>query len=170
MLKALLDRALRHFVNNNRYSTLTNGQIEAYIDLLALAMVIDRHIAQSERDLITSILDQFDWPSPKPSEHLVNMSVRRAWLLLESDTLDADILAACRRIASRLQDEWVMESAFLSLIQVIEADSKVDDVELNLLELAAEAFGFDTQRVDHLRERAARQRAQRQTTSHDDLP
>ena len=76
MLKSLLDRALKHVFNDNRYHTLSRIQIEAYTDLLAMAMVIDHHIAQQERDLITHHLEQFEWPESRPSEHFINQSVR----------------------------------------------------------------------------------------------
>lgn len=154
MFKALLERALSHFITDNRYQTLTQVQVEAYTDLLAVAMVIDHHIAQQERDLITTLLERFEWPSSRPSEHFINQSVRRAWGLLEAKKKEAAILTYCKDISQRLEDEWLRENAFVALMNIISVDDKIEPTEASLIEHVREAFGFTTEQTNTLIERA----------------
>ncbi len=154
MFKALIERALSHFVTANRYQTLSQVQVEAYTDLLAVAMVIDHHIAQEERDLITTLLERFEWPSSRPSEHFINQSVRRAWGLLEAKQANAAVLTYCKDIAMRLEDDWLRENAFVALMSIIKADDKLEPSEVNLIEHVSEAFGFTTEHTNALIERA----------------
>ena len=149
MFKSLIDRALKHVFNDNRYHTLSRTQIEAYTDLLAMAMVIDHHIAQQERDLITHHLEQFEWPDSRPSEHFINQSVRRAWGLLEASEKQAAILSYCKDIAARLGDDWLRQNAFVATVEIVQADDELAREESELLDHVCEAFKLnDEDRVE----------------------
>ncbi len=154
MLKSIIEHALKHFLTDNRYHTLSQTQIEAYADLLALAMVIDHHIAQQERDLLTKILEQFEWPANRPSEHFINQSVRRAWGLLEAAQKNAAILSYCKDISTRLKEDWIRENAFSSVIKIVHADDKLDVEESTLINLLAEAFDLPDDQKELLITRA----------------
>ena len=154
MLKSLLDRALKHVFNDNRYHTLSRIQIEAYTDLLAMAMVIDHHIAQQERDLITHHLEQFEWPESRPSEHFINQSVRRAWGLLEATEKEAAILSYCKDIAERLDDDWLRQNAFVATVEIVQADYELASEESALLDHICEAFGLSDEDQERLYARA----------------
>lgn len=157
MMRKILERVLRRFVTDDRYQTLDPDQVESYTDLIALAMVIDRHIAQIERDEVARLLERFEWPDQRPSEHFINRSVRRAWDLIDSPTPSADVLQFCKRVAERLQDDWIREAAFVAVVRVVSSDDQVVDHEVELLEHLREAFDFDEERVAILRERAHEQ-------------
>lgn len=151
-----MQRVLRLFVTDNRYASISQRQIEAFTDLMALAMIIDRHIAEPERDAIAELLTRFDWPEQRPSEHFINRSVQRAWDMLETETLDADALTFCKRIHEELAHDWLREEAFVSVTHVVHADEELDPAESALLEHLQEAFGYDRERVDALTARASR--------------
>lgn len=154
MIRDLIERVLKRFVTDNRYATLSRSQVEAFTDTVALAMVIDRHIAELERDELTRQLSRFEWPEEHPSEHFINRSVHRAWDTLASDTPTADALTYCKDIASRLHDDWLKEAAYVAVVLVVEADDEVVEAETELLEHLQEAFDFEDERVALLRDRA----------------
>ena len=158
-MKKLIERVLGLFVTDNRYTTLTQRQVEAFTDIVSLAMIIDRHVAESERDMITDLLEAFDWPEQRPSEHFINRSVQRAWALLDSDTFSADVLTFCKNAASQLQHDWLMEEAFVAATRVIQADDRVEPTESELLSHLQEAFDYNDDRVEALPARALRARA-----------
>ena len=149
-----LDRIRRTFLfTDNRYKTLTRSQREAFADLVALAMVVDKHVARSEREAVARALEAFDWPSDHPSEHFINQSVQRAWQLLGGATPDANILAYCRELRDRLVDDWLIESAYIAVLEVIESDEEIDEMELRLIAYMKEAFGIDEAQARELEAR-----------------
>ena len=162
-LTRLLERAFGRFAHDNRYRGLKLAQVEAYTDLLAVAMVIDRHIAQLERERVAKLIEKLKWEGPRPSEHFINQSVRRAWGLLEATHQEAASLSYCRDIGERLKEDWLKESAFTALIEVIYADDKLEPSELDLIQYVSEAFGFEPRRTDDLIERAKRSISARAT-------
>jgi len=154
MFKNLLERVLDRFVTDNRFSTVAQSQLEAFSDLLAIAMIIDRHIAEDERDAISEALEQFDWPGARPSEHFVNRSVHRAWDILAGEEPHAEVLAYCKDIAARLEDDWLRENAFIATIRIINADNKIEPDEADLIDYIQKAFDLDDERVRTLTARA----------------
>lgn len=155
-MKKLIERVLGLFVTDNRYSMLSQRQVEAFTDIVSLAMIIDRHVAESERDLITEMLAAFEWPEQRPSEHFINRSVQRAWSVLDSDTFSADVLTFCKNAAGQLQHDWLLEEAFVAVTRVIQADARIEPTESELIQHLQEAFDYNDDRVEALTARALR--------------
>ncbi|MEM1346918.1 MAG: TerB family tellurite resistance protein [Myxococcota bacterium] len=155
---SLLKRLLHHVLTDNRYTTLERSQIEAFADTLALAMTVDRHIAVQEREAITATLKQFELGDATLGEHVVNLSVHRAW-----DVVGADETRAwefCRELYGRLGIEWLRENAYEASVRIVHADGKLEDAEGLFLEQLAEGLRLDDEIVTMIHERADRAHAE----------
>lgn len=149
----ILDRILVRIRNEANYTDLTQEQLFAFTDLLAMSMAIDRHIATQERDAITQLVARFDWPQGKPSEHIINQSVRRAWDILES-TAEAR-QDYCIELGRTLKTPWLKALAYESCIRIIYADGHIAQPEQELIALLRLALQIDDAQAQTLEAKAS---------------
>lgn len=119
----------------------------ALLEIMAIAMMADRHVSLQERDAITSLLRRLAPQQPHPSEHLINQSVRTARELLGAQALERE--AALATIASKLSPE-LRQTAYRAALIIVRADDEVVPQESRtLLELrtALELSAEQAQRI-----------------------
>jgi len=151
---SLLKRLLSRVLTDNRYATLERSQIEAFTDTLALAMTVDKHIAVQEREAISAVLEQFELGDETLGEHVVNLSVHRAW-----DVVGADETRAwefCRELYGRLAIGWLRENAYEASVRIVHADGKLEEAETLFLEQLAEGLRLDDEMIATIHERVER--------------
>lgn len=147
----ILQRLLIRLNTDARYPELTQEQLYAFTDLLALSMAIDRHIAIQERNVISELIQQFDWPQGKPSEHMINQSVRRAWDILEaSEETQQDY---CLELGRTLKDEWLRVLTYEACLKIIYADGHVAQPEQALIILLQRALNISPTRAQELEDK-----------------
>lgn len=144
----ILQRLLIRLHGDARYPELTQDQLYAFTDLLALSMAIDRHIATQERDTITTLVQQFEWPQGKPSEHTINQSVRRAWDILEaSEETQQDY---CLELGRVLKDDWLRQLTYEACLKIVHADGHLAQPEQALMVLLQRALNITPERAQEL--------------------
>lgn len=144
----------RFFLNveeDKRYEDLRREHIQALIDVMALAMTIDRHIAIKEREAITALIKQL--PDHMASEHMVNQGVRTAWDMLEADAPTRQIYYT--HMAEQLEYRWLKLKAFEVATRIVAADDQIVPLESNMLITLAQALDIPQDEAEQLREQLA---------------
>ena len=149
-----LAKVLSLLTTQDRYASLQKGQVEAYVDALALVMASDRHIAAVERDEMRRALERFSLPDGMPLEHFVNISVHRSWDVLGDDETRGWEFG--REIGKRLGEGWLREDAFVACVKLAHADAQVEPGEILALDQLAEGVGLSAELRVELEGRAAR--------------
>ena len=141
----------RFFLNvkeDTRYDDLRREHIQALIDVMALAMTIDRHIAIEERETITALIKQL--PEHLASEHMVNQGVRTAWDMLEADAPTRQTYYT--HLAQKLEYRWLKLKAFEVATRIVAADEQIVPLESNMLQKLAQALEIPQDDAERLRE------------------
>ena len=139
-----IERFLSHFQEDDRYDDLQPEHMQAFTDVMALAMTVDRHIAIEERETITEILRQLPMGT-FGSEHAVNQGVRTAWDMLEAD--EPTRLVYYKALSQKLQFKWLRYKAYEAAYRIIQSDEQIVPLESRLLENLARAFDIPNEDV-----------------------
>jgi hypothetical protein len=115
-------------------------QREALVDLLVLAMFIDRHVANAEGELIRARAEggpDVAWQGSRSYQQFFDASVRRTRDVLGSDDATRAYL---EDIALRLETDEQRDKALAACRELVDIDGERAEAEENLLSQAREIF------------------------------
>lgn len=118
---------------------LEQGQREAIIDLLLLAMHSDNHLAISEKEVLEDQIGAFDWRSGSSVEIYVEEATAR---VREADETDEGRAGLFTELAERLGTEDAKVFALDLCKKLFQADADVDMEEISFLSELRKAMGL----------------------------
>lgn len=132
--------ALSNLFAGRSFSKISADQEMAMIDALTYAMAVDREIAATEQEELTSSLRHVDWEEEIPLEAYVSESVERAQRISADPFGAADYLAD---IGNRLGEDWLREETYYLAARIAAADRDIVSEEQLLLSTMVQAFELD---------------------------
>jgi hypothetical protein len=123
--------AIRHLFNRFRHVEGHHVRDQAVLDLMELAMLIDRRSGQAERDLILHFVDTRSWPAPENAETYHQESMVRVRAALADAATQEQFLTSVVDRLPTLDDRMF---ALDLLERMAEAEDPVNSLESGLVD------------------------------------
>ncbi len=141
-----LERALARWLTDRDLMDLSDGEVLAVVDALALAIYADFSVNRFEDDAFESLVTALTWGrggEDGPLDRPVEVARMRAGAVTTPEALDA--FAA--NVAGRLPAS-ALEKVYSMIVTIAVADNEIKSEEEDLLSSFAGAFGIKAERAE----------------------
>lgn len=118
-------------------SQWSQGQRQALVDLLYLAIYADNHLSQSEETAVRDELEKIEWSAPDSLDYYINAAIKRARDARNNEGYKNDYLSL---ISNHLEHDAARSTALEICQRVLSSDGSVAK-EDTFLEAVRSAFG-----------------------------
>lgn len=131
------------YFTSKSFSSITQEQKAAFIDVLVTAMGIDGEVQQQERDELTKELKAIEWSGEYALETYIEQAVENGLILSQDrEALRGHLLQQ----AGLMPEQWLREEAYYIAARIVCADRQVQPQEHTFLQVLVEALALPSDR------------------------